>query len=263
MTHSASRRRFLLAGSALAAMPIVTVDAAEPAPVPDVFPTQPADIVKEMVTVAHGNLARVRELLEARPALAKAAWDWGFGDWESAIDAASHVGNRQIAEYLISKGARPTIFSAAMLGQLDVVKGWIAASPGVQRMRGPHGITLLAHARAGGAAAAEVAKYLETLGDADPAYAPAPLSAAEKTAIAGVYAFGTRPNDRLEIGEDRQGFPTVLRPGGTVRRLIHVGSLQFHPVGADAVRLKFEVTEGRAATLTVLDPEVVVTGRRG
>jgi hypothetical protein len=241
-------------------MPALTLDAG--AVVPDVFPSQPADLVKEMVGVSHGNFDRVRELVEARPALSKATWDWGFGDWESAIDAASHVGNRPIAEYLISKGARPTIFSAAMLGHLDVVKAWIAGSPGVQRTRGPHGITLLAHARAGGAQAAQVAGYLESRGDADPAYAPAPLSAVEKTTIAGTYVFGTGQNDRLEIAEDRRGFPTVLRPGGTVRGLIHVGSLQFHPVGAESVRLRFDVAEGRAATLTVLDPGVVLTARR-
>jgi hypothetical protein len=257
---SISRRRFLTAWPALAALPGLTLEASTS--VPDVFPSLPADLVKEMVGVSHGNLDRVRELVEARPALAKATWDWGFGDWESAIDAASHVGNRPIAEYLISKGARPTIFSAAMLGQLDVIKAWIAGSPGVQRTRGPHGITLLAHARAGGAQATEVVRYLTSLGDADPAYAPAPLSAAERTFIAGAYVFGTGQNDRLEIAEDRQGFPTVLRPGGTVRRLIHVGSLQFHPVGADAVRLKFDPAEGRATTVTVSDPGVVLTAKR-
>jgi hypothetical protein len=32
------------------------------------------------------------------------------------------MGNWEIAEYLLSKGARPTIFSAAMLGEMDVVK---------------------------------------------------------------------------------------------------------------------------------------------
>jgi len=34
------------------------------------------------------------------------------------------MGNWEIAEYLLSKGARPPIFSAAMLGELDVVKGF-------------------------------------------------------------------------------------------------------------------------------------------
>jgi hypothetical protein len=109
-----------------------------------------------MVTVAHGNIERVRELVEAQPTLAKAAWDWGFGDWETALGAASHTGGREIAEYLIAKGARPSVFSAAMLGQLDVVKAFVAAQPGVQRILGPHSIPLLAHAKAGGAAAEEV-----------------------------------------------------------------------------------------------------------
>ena len=107
-----------------------------------------------MVGVSHGNVARVRELLTGRPALANASWDWGYGDWESALGAASHVGNQEIAKLLLAAGARPSIFSAAMLGQLDTVKAFILASPGVQKTRGPHGLTLLSHARAGGPAAA-------------------------------------------------------------------------------------------------------------
>src|SRR5262249_48111726 len=112
-------------------------------PLADTFPSQPRELVREMVTVSHFDLNRVKELVEARPSLARAAWDWGFGDWESALGAASHVGNRPIAEYLIAKGARPSLFSAAMFGQLDVVKAFVAAHPGVQRTRGPHSISLL------------------------------------------------------------------------------------------------------------------------
>ena len=93
------------------------------------FPAQEPDLVREIVGVAHSNLARVKELVSARPALARASWDWGFGDWETPIDAASHVGNRPIAEYLIANGARPTIFTAVMMGQLAQVKGWIEAMP--------------------------------------------------------------------------------------------------------------------------------------
>src|SRR5262244_3402157 len=58
--------------------------------VADGFPTQPAELVREMVTVAHFDLKRVKELVEARASLAKASWDWGFGDWETALGAASH-----------------------------------------------------------------------------------------------------------------------------------------------------------------------------
>ena len=107
-------------------------------PVNDTFPAHPPELVREMVIVAHFDLQRVRDLVEARPALARAAMDWGFGDWEDALGAASHMGNRAIALYLIEKGARPSIFSAAMLGQLEVVKSFIEAQPGVQKIRGPH-----------------------------------------------------------------------------------------------------------------------------
>src|SRR5205809_3040717 len=177
MPGSLSRRSFLMSGSAVIVPRLAAgmqqaggpVDPARPAGVPSAtFPTQDPDLVREMVSVAHFNVKRVKELVERQPTLAGAAWDWGFGDWENALGAASHVGNREIAEYLLANGARPSIFSAAMLGQLDVVKAFVDASPGVQRIHGPHGITLLAHARAGGDKAKPVLAYLEKLGDADP-----------------------------------------------------------------------------------------------
>ena len=87
--------------------------------------------------VAHRNIARLKQLVDRQPALAKAVWDWGFGDWESALGAASHVGNREIAEYLISKGARPSVFSAVMLGQLDVVKAFVWPNPASSGSRAP------------------------------------------------------------------------------------------------------------------------------
>ncbi len=85
------------------------------------FPSQDPALVRETVAAAHTRIERVRELVEASPALAKAAWDWGFGDWESALGAASHMGRVDIAELLIAHGARPNLFTFAMLGQLDVV----------------------------------------------------------------------------------------------------------------------------------------------
>src|SRR5262249_53199767 len=90
------------------------------------FPRQDLALVQEMVRVSHSNLPRVKELLQAHPALAKAAMDWGFGDWEDALGAASHMGRVDIADVLLANGARPTIFSAAMMGQLETVKAFIA-----------------------------------------------------------------------------------------------------------------------------------------
>ena len=126
----------------------------------DSFPSQHPHLAREIVGVAHRDLARVKELVTAHPSLAKASWDWGFGDWETALGSASHVGNRPIAEFLIEQGAPPTVFSAAMLGQLDVVKAYAAAMPDIHLLRGPHGIPLAAHARAGGAQAEAVFQFI-------------------------------------------------------------------------------------------------------
>lgn len=85
--------------------------------VPESFPRQNEEAVVETVTVAHFNYDRVKELVSARPALAKACWDWGYGDWESALGAASHTGRRDIAELLIEHGA------PAVRIRFDVVDG--------------------------------------------------------------------------------------------------------------------------------------------
>jgi hypothetical protein len=122
-----------------------------------------AAAVREMVAVAHGDLGRVRALLEQEPRLVNAAWDWGGGDWETPLGAAGHMGRRDIAEYLLEHGARLDLFAAAMLGKLEIVQAAIGAFPGAVRVAGPHGITLLAHAKAGGPDAAPVAAYLEQL----------------------------------------------------------------------------------------------------
>src|SRR5689334_17826261 len=58
---------------------------------------QALDLVLEFVRVGHNNLARVKELVAQDPKLVLAAWDWGKGDWETALGGAGHIGNREIA----------------------------------------------------------------------------------------------------------------------------------------------------------------------
>ena len=119
--------------------------------------------MEEFVSKAHGDLARVRDLLRQQPKLANAAWDWGGGDWETALGAAAHMGRKDIALLLLEHGARLDIFAAAMLGHIDVVRATLAALPDARRWLGPHGIPLLIHAEAGGADAAPVVEYLQGL----------------------------------------------------------------------------------------------------
>jgi len=229
--------------------------------VPDNFPQHDSSVVKEIVQVSHGNLARVKELVAARPAVARVSWDWGFGDWETPIDAASHVGNRPIAEFLIANGARPTIYTAAMMGQLPIVKQWIESVPGVQRNRGPHGITLLAHAKFGGAPASQVYDYLQSLGDADPKYTDSPVSDGDAQTIVGEYVFGPGAGDRLIVARTQKGGFTVQHPGTFERGLFHQGGLVFLPMGAEAVRIRFERDGGERRALIVEDGPLRVRAR--
>src|SRR5258708_39323257 len=117
-------------------------------------------LVEEFVGKAHGDLNRVQELLAQEPALVNAAWDWGGGDWESALGAAGHMGRRDIAELLLARGARLDLFVAAMLGELEIVGAILAAHPEMRDAKGPHGIPLLRHAEAGGEQALAVVDYL-------------------------------------------------------------------------------------------------------
>ncbi len=117
--------------------------------------------VQSFVANAHGDLEVVRALLEEEPALVNATWDWGGGDWETALGAAAHMGRRDIALFLLERGARMDIFAAAMLGRVEVVRTVLEADPGARDFPGPHGIPLVEHARAGGEDAREVLALLE------------------------------------------------------------------------------------------------------
>lgn len=99
--------------------------------------------IREFVLAAHGNFAKVQELLEKDGRYLNAR----FHDFdENGLEAASHVGNRAIAEYLLGKGAPLTICAAAMLGRLADVQAFLEADPTLANSAGSHGISLLYHA---------------------------------------------------------------------------------------------------------------------
>ena len=131
-------------------------------------PPKPApldkELVKDFVSKGHSDLAGTKALLEKEPGLLNSCWDWGGGDFETALEGAGHMGNKDIANFLLSKGARMNIFCAAMLGRLDVVKAILSAYPELKISKGPHGLQLLHHATKGGAEAAPVLEYLKSIG---------------------------------------------------------------------------------------------------
>ena len=122
------------------------------------------EIVKEYVGVAHSKFPRLKEMLENDNQLLHVSYDWGGGDYESAIEAAGHMGNKEIASYLLGKGARYNIYLACMLGHADIVKQVLTTSPQLLNSKGPHGFTMLHHAQKGGEESKGVVEYLVSLG---------------------------------------------------------------------------------------------------
>lgn len=131
--------------------------------IPDRGPPIESGLVKQFVIAGHGQLDKVKEMLAAQPALINATWDWGGGDFETALGGASHMGRPDIARFLLENNARMDLFAAAMLGRLDIIKAAAAAFPNIARVPGPHKIPLIAHAEKGGADAAAVVEFLKTL----------------------------------------------------------------------------------------------------
>ena len=152
-----------LAGQGLAAMQQQTFDDKWPdiQDFPERTPQLPTKLVKKFVVAAHGNLKATKEMLAAYPALLNSGWDWGSGDFERAIEGAGHMGNVDIAHFLLDNGARMNIFCAAMLGHLEFVKSAVDAYPGLLKSKGPHGLDLIHHAKAGKDESKRVLAWLE------------------------------------------------------------------------------------------------------
>jgi hypothetical protein len=127
-------------------------------------PALSAETVKIWVSKAHSDLEYIQMAFLEEPNLLNASWDWGGGDYETALEAAGHVGNKEVARFLLGKGARMNIFCAAMLGQLEVVKTILTAFPDLKESKGPHGLQLIHHAKKGGEEAKAVLDYLNSIG---------------------------------------------------------------------------------------------------
>jgi hypothetical protein len=233
------------------------------------YPSMNDNIVSGIVGASHGNFDKVKELVTKQPELAGASWDWGFGDWETALGAASHVGRRDIAEFLISHGARPDIFTFTMMGMLKSVQEIIETVPGIQSHTGPHGITLLQHAKnrleakdiseTDKANVNKVLRYLEGLGNADMKPKSLELTEEEKKKYTGEYRFGDGETELFVVDLHRLGFLQVGRKGYSGRRLNKVDDNTFTPAGAPSVKIIFKIAGDKAISFSIHEPEPLVT----
>lgn len=124
----------------------------------------PSHLVSQFVTAAHSDFEKIKGMLEENPMLLNASWDWGGGDFETALGAAGHMGLLDIANLLLSKGARADIFVFAMLGKTEIVKSLLRNYPELLHSKGPHGFTLLHHAEKGGKNSEKILTHLQSLG---------------------------------------------------------------------------------------------------
>jgi len=223
------------------------------------FPRQLVTVAREIVGAAHTDLAKVKALVAAHPAAVNATIDWGFGDWESALGAAAHTGRRPIAEFLLANGARLDLFAAAMLGMTSVVKGLIAAQPGIESTLGPHGIPLLAHARAGGELAKETFDYLATLPGAGRGIPTPPLDDERRRAFVGRYAIPGGGQVEIKLSSPAQLSLVVERSS---LRIHHAGNETFYPAGSPKVRIEFEQKDGRPVRLRIIDGALTLAASR-
>jgi hypothetical protein len=126
------------------------------------------ETVKEFVVAGHGvkdgDLAKVQSMIADYPNIIYSKYDWGNGDFEAGIEGAGHLGNKEIAEYLINAGSRVTLFVLCMLGKTELVKPVLEQYPKLIFANGPHGFTMLHHAKIGGKDGEDLYAYLEQKG---------------------------------------------------------------------------------------------------
>ncbi|MEQ9187834.1 MAG: hypothetical protein RLP15_08865 [Cryomorphaceae bacterium] len=247
-------------------------DLTEMGSIPPHFPNIDPEIVGEVVGKSHFNLERVKELVDPRPELARSVLEWRFGDFESAIGAASHVGRRDIVFYLLEKGARPTLFTFAMLGAYEVVKAAVESTPGIQRTSGPHGISLLDHAYAGERMQDEMStaerdnlkrtkEYLETLGDASgPTFME--VSQEEQKKYLGDYQYGSEKTEGFSIQLNMREMMSLGPIGGFGGALYRIGDQTFTYNGAPSVKVTFDVQNDVVQSLRLTEPGLSVVARK-
>ena len=115
-------------------------------------PPLPPPVVSEYVAMAHGNLARVRELLALYPGLLLVNAPWN----ELAVEAGAHTGFKDGVRFQLDQGAPLSICTAAMMGRPERVRALLAEDPQRLWECGAHNIPLIWYPAIGGASPVQI-----------------------------------------------------------------------------------------------------------
>jgi len=116
-----------------------------PQPTPAV-PQPPQPLINQYVGLSHGNLAKVRELLQAHPGLLYTDANWS----ELSVEAGAHVGYRELVQFQLDQGAPLSLCTAAMMGKAAFVKRLLTEDPKRIWEHGAHNFPPLWFAAVGG-----------------------------------------------------------------------------------------------------------------
>lgn len=97
------------------------------------------EAINQFVIAAHHDLPYVKQTLAEYPQLLNENAEW----IETPIQAATHVVNRPIIDYLLAQGAPLDICTAAVLGRADDVRTMLAENPELAHATGAHNIPVL------------------------------------------------------------------------------------------------------------------------
>lgn len=101
--------------------------------------------LRDFVIAAHWNLPQVQSVLVEFPEILNFSYKWGENDWETAIQAAAHVGSAHVADFLLASGAPLEICTAAMLGRRADIERLLIEDDTRIFAVGGHGIPLMPH----------------------------------------------------------------------------------------------------------------------
>jgi hypothetical protein len=158
------------------------------------------------------------------------------------------------------------------MGMLKAVQEIIETVPGIQSHTGPHGITLLQHAKnrleakdiseTDRANVNKVISYLEGLGNADVKPKNLEMTDEEKKKFFGEYRFGDGSNEIFVVDQHRLGFLQLARKSSSPRKLNKVDDNIFSPAGAASVKIIFKMSNDKAISLSIHEPEPLVVATR-
>jgi uncharacterized protein len=135
--HRTSRFAYNASGEPFRPQPITAARA---------VPQPPQPLINQYVGLSHGNLAKVRELLQANPGLLYTDANWS----ELSVEAGAHVGYRELVQFQLDQGAPLSLCTAAMMGKAAFVKRLLAEDPKRIWEHGAHNFPPLWFAAVGG-----------------------------------------------------------------------------------------------------------------